>query len=302
MKIFDRKNYKRYLDPKLISQLKGLDFIARMVVEGFLVGLHRSPYHGFSVEFAEHREYIPGDELRYVDWKLYGRADRYYVKVFEEETNLKTYLIIDKSGSMGFRSNGISKLEYVKYLASALSFLLLRQKDAVGLLLFSKGLDSYIPPSSRRNHLNLMLNELNLLTPGGETSLSSVLFKLAEKIKRRGLIVIFRDLFDDYNSVVRSLKIFRHKKNEVLVFHILDPAEVLFPYKKDTLFKDMETNERLNIDAKTVRTSYREKIHRFINAYKKDFRNVSIDYQFLRTDTPYDKALFSYLKKRKRMK
>lgn len=298
----NRNHSLRYLDPRVISRLKGLDLIARMVVEGFLVGLHRSPYHGFSVEFAEHREYRPGDELRYVDWKVFGRTDRYNVKVFEEETNLKAYLIIDKSGSMGFRSGGITKLEYVKYLASALSFLLLRQKDAVGLLLFSRGLDAYLPPSSRKNHLNTLLGELDRLKPGGETSLSSVLFELAEKIRRRGLIIIFSDLFDDYESVIRSLKIFRHKKNEVLVFHVLDEAELMLPFRRDTLLRDMETNERITIEPKSIRNAYRRKIGNLIEAYKTEFRNAAIDYQFLCTHTPYDKALLSYLSKRKKMK
>jgi uncharacterized protein (DUF58 family) len=292
----------QYLDPKVISRLKGLDLIARMVVEGFLVGLHRSPYHGFSVEFAEHREYHPGDELRYVDWKVFGRTDRYNVKVFEEETNLKAYLIIDRSGSMGFRSNGITKLEYAKYLASALSYLLLRQKDAVGLLLFSKQLDTYIAPSSRKNHLTTLLRELDDLKPGGETALSSVLFELAEKIKRRGLIIIFSDLFDDYESITRSLKIFRHKKNEVLVFHILDSAELDLPYKRDMMLKDMETNERISIEPKTIQKAYRQKIGNLIEAYKTEFRNATIDYQFLCTDTAYDRALLSYLSKRKKLK
>jgi len=301
MRRLDR-SYLHYLDPKFISQLKGLDLIARMVVEGFLVGLHKSPYHGFSVEFAEHREYEPGDGLRYVDWKVFGKTDRYYVKVFEEETNLKAYLIVDRSGSMGFGPEGISKLEYVKYLASALSFLLLRQKDAVGLLLFSKKLDSYIAPSSRKNHLNILLRELNKLEPGGETSLSTVLFELAEKIKRRGLIILFSDLLDDYKSTVKALKIFRHKKNEVLVFHILDPTEVVFPYSKDMLFRDMETNEKITVDPKSIRKEYCEKMNNLIKSYKRDFRNNSIDYQFLRTDTAYDRALLSYLSKRRKMK
>jgi uncharacterized protein (DUF58 family) len=296
------RNYLRYLDPQVISQLKGLDLIARLVVEGFLVGLHKSPYHGFSVEFAEHREYKPGDELKYMDWKVFGRTDRHYIKVFEEETNLKAYLIIDRSGSMGFRSDGLSKLEYVKYLASALSFLLLRQKDAVGLLLFSKQLDTYIAPSSRKNHLNIILKELNHLDPGGETSLSSVLFELADKIKRRGLIIIFSDLFDDFESVLKSLKIFRHKKNEVLVFHTLDKAELSFPFKGDLLLRDMETKEKINVDPQSIRKLYRGKIENLIASYKKEFRNASIDYQSLITDTPYDKALLSYLTKRKTMK
>jgi uncharacterized protein (DUF58 family) len=301
MKRISRRSLQ-YLDPKVISRLKGLDLIARMVVEGFLVGLHRSPYHGFSVEFAEHREYRPGDELRYVDWKVFGRTDRYNVKVFEEETNLKAYLIVDRSGSMGFHSNSITKLEYVKYLASALSFLLLRQKDAVGLLLFSNGLDRYIPPSSRTNQLSILLRELDRLQPGGETALSSVLFELAEKIKRRGLIIIFSDLFDDFESIIRSLKIFRHKKNEVLVFHTLDAAELALPYKRDTVLKDMETKERISIEPKSIQSAYRRKIRNLIEAYKTEFRNVAIDYQFLRTDTPYDKALLSYLAKRKKLK
>jgi len=295
-------NYKRYLDPKVISKIKGLDIIARMVVEGFLVGLHKSPYHGFSVEFAEHREYRPGDEMRYVDWKVYGRTDRYYVKVFEEETNLKAYLIVDKSGSMGFGSNGITKLEYVKYLVSALSFLLLRQKDAVGLMLFSDKLDSYIAPSTRGNHLNTVLKELHQLKSGGETSLASVLFELAEKIKRRGLIILFSDLFDDYQSIVKSLKIFRHKKNEVLVFHILDPAEISFPFKGDILLRDMETREKITVEPRSLRRNYKKKIQSLISSYKRDFRNVFIDYQFLSTDTTYDTALMSYLSKRRKMK
>ncbi len=301
MKRIDRSHIQ-YLDPQVISKLKGLDLIARMVVEGFLVGLHKSPYHGFSVEFAEHREYRPGDELRYMDWKVLGRTDRYYVKVFEEETNLKAYLVVDRSGSMGFGSKGISKLEYVKYLTSALSFLLLGQKDAVGLLLFSKGLDTFISPSARKNHLTILLKELEHLKPGGETSLSTVLYELADKIKRRGLIIIFSDLFDNYESIVKSLKIFRHKKNEVLVFHTLDRAELSLPYKRDMLLRDMETNERITIDPKSIQKDYRRKIESLIHAYKRDFRNASIDYQLLITDTPYDTALLSYLAKRKKLR
>lgn len=295
------EDYKRYLVPEVLSRLKGMELKARLVVEGFLIGLHKSPYRGFSVEFAEHRPYMPGDEIRRIDWKIYAKTDRFYVKEYEEETNLKAYLILDASASMAFKSGKIDKLEYGRYLAASLAYLLLKQKDSVGLSIFDTKIRRYIPPRSASNHIHSLLKELGPVEPGGETNLSSTFHQLAEKIKRRGLIIVISDLLDDPEKVVRGLRHFRHRKHEVLVFHILDPWEINFPYHEPALFRDMESDEKLVVEPESLKREYKKRLEFFLNYYKSQCRDSLIDYVNLNTSTPFDRALFSYLTKRKRL-
>ncbi len=292
---------KKYLKPEVISRLSRLDLVARLVVEGFITGLHRSPYHGFSVEFSEYRPYMPGDPLRHIDWKVLGRTDRYYVKQFEEETNLRAYLLLDGSSSMGYTSGSVTKLRYGIYLAAALSYLMLLQRDAVGLVTFDQKIRTYLPPRSIFSYLHVLLREMDRIKSGGRTHLSATFHELAERIKRRGLIIIFSDLFDDVEEVMASLKHFRHRKHEVIVFHILDPIERTFDFKKDGVFIDMETGDKIETQPWHIRSDYQEKVRAFTERYKRECRQHRIDYVPIDTSQSFDTALFRYLAKRKKI-
>ena len=294
-------DYRKYLDPAVISRLKSMDIKARLVVEGFVPGLHKGPYKGFSVEFSEHRQYMPGDPIRYIDWKVFGRTDRFYIKEFEEETNLRAYVILDASGSMGYTSGGLTKLEYGCYLAAALTYLMLKQQDSVGLLTFDTKPRKYIPPRSVRRHLNVILKELSNLRSGGETDLGVSLRHLAEIIKRRGLIILISDLLDDQDRVLRGLKLFRHRKHEVIVFHVLDPYEVSFPFEHEVILRDLETGEEVPTVPWELAREYRQRVSEWMNRYSTSLRLSGIDYVPLRTSTTFDVALFSYLEKRHRI-
>ncbi|MEJ2538340.1 MAG: DUF58 domain-containing protein, partial [Calditrichia bacterium] len=235
-------DFQKYLQPEVVSTIKNLELIAKFIVEGFLVGLHKSPYHGFSVEFSEHRQYMPGDNIRDIDWKVYGRTNRFYIKQYEEETNLKAYLILDISGSMGYASNKISKIQYATYLAAALSYLLIKQRDAVGLATFSDKIHRFLPPKSTSGYLQFILKELNEIKLERQTTnVSETLHELAEKIKRRGLIILLTEfLYEEPEKILQGLKHFRHYDHEILVFNILDPQDKLFDLKQDVTFVDME--------------------------------------------------------------
>ena len=294
-------DYRQYLLPEVVSKLASMDLRARLVVEGFITGLHKSPYHGFSVEFAEHRQYMPGDEIKNVDWKVYGRTDRFYVKQFEEETNLKSYLLVDASASMGYSSNGLTKLQYATYLAAALTYLMIRQRDAVGLLTFDERIRRYLPPRSVTSYLHQVLIELEATKSSSKTNLSAALHQMAKKIKRRGLIILFSDLLDDPSTVVSGLKHLRHKNHEVIVFQILDPLELTFEFKQDAMFKDLETGEEINTQPWHIRLDYQNQIRTFIDNYKRVCRENKIDFVTLSTKESYDHALIEYLLKRKRI-
>ncbi|MDZ7372701.1 MAG: DUF58 domain-containing protein [candidate division KSB1 bacterium] len=290
------------LDPETLSRLGNLSFRARLVVEGFIAGLHQSPYHGFSVEFSEHRPYSPGDEIRLLDWKVYGRTDRFVVKQFQEETNLKAYLVVDASASMGFTSRGFTKLDYAKHLAAALAYLMLKQRDAVGLLTFDERPRTYYPPRSVLSYLTPILTELESLGPGGPTRLGPVLHELAERIRRRGLILVLSDLLDEPAEILSGLRHFRHDGHEVIVFHILDPLERDLDLSGNVVFEDLETHQRLGTQAAHIRRAYREQVRAFIDAMRKQCREHFIDYVLLDTSEPFDRALFEYLVKRKRLR
>jgi uncharacterized protein (DUF58 family) len=295
------ETFRKYLDPAVISRLKGLDVKARLVVEGFVSGLHRGPYKGFSVEFAEHRQYMPGDPIRHIDWKVYGKTDRFYIKEYEEETNLRAYLILDGSGSMGYKSDGITKLEYGCYLSASLAYLMLKQQDSVGLLVFDTKLRRYIPPRSAKRHLHVILRELAETSAHEETNLGRTLEELASRVTRRGLVILVSDLLDDYESVVRGLKLFRHRKHEVIVFHVLDPYEVTFPFEHEVILRDLETAEEVPAVPWEIRREYVKRVASWIDRYRTVLRQSGIDYVPLRTSTTYDVALLSYLEKRQKL-
>lgn len=289
---------RKYLNADTIATLSNMQLRARLVVEGFIVGLHKSPYHGFSVEFAEHRAYGPGDDLRYLDWRLYGKTDRFYVKQFEEETNLKAHLMLDTSRSMAYGSGDVTKLQYGSYLAAALTYLLLRQQDAVGLTLFSDDIHHHVRPSSRPSMLNNLLGMLENVEPGGETAVGSSLHRLAERINRRGLIILISDLLDEIDPILNGFKHFRHDRHEVLVFHILDPREVDFAFGAQAKFRDMETGEILATEPWHIQQAYRDTVQKFRSEMGARCREQRIDYIPLTTDQPLDIALLAYLNKR----
>lgn len=295
------KIYQKYLQPETVSRLSRLDLVARLVVEGFITGLHRSPYHGFSVEFSEYRPYMPGDPVSNIDWKVLARTERYYIKQYEEETNLRAYLLIDSSGSMGYSSGKITKLQYAKYIGAALTYLLLRQRDAAGLVTFDETITSFMPPRSAFSYLNQILARLDILQPEGKTKVTNTFHTLAEKIKKRGLIIILSDLFDDPDEVLTSLKHFIHKKHEVIVFHILDPMETQFSFKGNTQFIDMETGNRIQTHPVHIQNNYCQKIKDFLSTYKKECLQNRIDYVPVQTDKPFDQVLYKYLIKRKKI-
>ena len=289
------------LSPEIISRLNNLSLKARYVVEGFMVGLHKSPYHGFSVEFSEHRAYGAGDEIRHVDWKLWGKTDRYFVKQYEEETNLKAYLLIDQSLSMNYASNKISKLEYAKLISASLGYLMLKQQDAVGLTLFDDRIRVNIPARSKRSHLNVILSKMEKIKAGPETRMAPVLHSTAEVIKKRGLIILISDLFDNQEEVLSGLQHFRYKGHEVIVFHIMDPQEMKLDFSQRTRFRDMESGEEIITDPWHIQKDYQRDMEQFCDNYKIQCRQNNIDYIQLATDSPLDMALSEYLLKRKRM-
>ena len=295
-------DFRQYLQPETVSKLKGMEMRARMVVEGFIAGLHKSPYHGFSVEFAEHRQYMPGDNIRDIDWKVYAKTDRYYIKQYEEETNLKAYLLLDCSRSMAYQSAGIiNKLDYAGMLSGALSYMMLRQRDAVGLVTFDERIRRYIPPRSKAGHLHVLLTEIAQQTPSEKTDISLALHEMADRIKRRGLVIVMSDLLDEAEKIVSGLKHFRYNKHEVIVFHILDPRERDFSFGQEAVFKDMETGEELTTLPYQIKKDYARQVKAFTDEIATACRQSNIDYHPIDTSTPFDKALYAFLSKRERL-
>jgi uncharacterized protein (DUF58 family) len=293
------ETYRQYLEPHVVSRLANMELRARLVVEGFITGLHRSPYHGFSVEFAEHRQYMPGDEIRHLDWKIYGKTDRYYIKQYEEETNLKAYIVLDASRSMAFASPGrVTKIQYASYLVAALCYMMVKQQDAVGLAVYDENVTTYLPPHATRGYLRQLLVVLERLQASNKTGGGTSLHQVAERIRRRGLVVVISDLLDNPDEVIAALKHFRHKKNEVIVMQVLDPLERSFGFSGDAEFRDMETSDRMVSQPWQIRRAYSAAVNAFLEHYKRKCRENFIDYVLLDTTTPYDTALIQYLHKR----
>jgi uncharacterized protein (DUF58 family) len=295
-----RRNEVRFLDPATLAHLGSLELKARTVVEGFLSGLHRSPFKGFSVEFAEYRQYLPGDDLSTIDWKVYARSDRYYVKKFEEETNLDCHLLLDVSASMGYASHGISKLGYGSMLAACLAYLMSRQRDAVALTTFDDAITAMLPASARPGHLRSILVTLDTLTLGKRTDVSKPLHLLADGIRKRGLVVLISDLLDEHERVIDGLRHFRFRGSDVIVFHLLDPAELTFPFERAARFRDIELGDELMAVPSVVRQQYLDALNQAVTRYRQELGSAGIDYQLIDTSIPLDFALMSYLSTRGR--
>ena len=290
-----------FLEPAVVARLGTLELKARTIVEGFLSGLHRSPFKGFSVEFAEYRQYIPGDALSTIDWKVYARSDRYYIKKFEEETNLDCHLMLDVSGSMAYGSHhGMSKFEYGACLAASLGYLMNRQRDAVGLTAFDENIVAMLPASSRPGHLRGLLVTLEQLSTGHQTNVAKPLHQLADTLTRRGLVVLISDLLDDPDEIVRGLKHFKFRGTDVIVFHVLDADELDFPFDRPTRFEDLETSDEVMAVPGAVRDHYLKAMGALIERFRRELGASGIDYQLLNTNQPLELALLSYLSTRSR--
>ena len=286
----------RYLEPKIIDKVTRLELRARLVMEGFVAGMHNSPYRGTSVEFAEHREYAPGDDLRYLDWKVYARTDRYYIKEFEEETNLRATLFLDQSESMAYASPGrVSKFDYAATLAASLAYMLQSQADAVGLELFTDKLEKSLPALNSRAHLGKVFLAMEEASPTGRTALGEALKAVSEKLSRKGFFILVSDLFDEVETVLKSLRLLRYNKQDVVIFHVMDPAEVKFPFERMTMFEGMEERPRLLGDPKTPREAYREEARTFEERIRRGCLDLGVDYLRVLTDQPLDVALSAWL-------
>jgi uncharacterized protein (DUF58 family) len=293
----------RFLDPAVIARLGTMELKARTVVEGFLSGLHRSPYKGFSVEFAEYRQYLPGDDLSTLDWKVFARSDRHYVKKYEEETNVECHILIDLSASMAYRGAApMSKLEYGSVLAASLAFLMNRQRDAMGLIGFDERIVSRLPASARRGHLNSLLLALERFEPGTRSDVARPLRQLSEALIKRSMVVLISDLLDDPEPVIKGLKHLRVRGTDVVVFQVLDPNELTFPFKGASRFHDVESADEVMAEPSAVRTAYLRELAGLTLSYDRELRGAGIDYVQLDTSQPLDFALLAYLSARARRK
>jgi uncharacterized protein (DUF58 family) len=287
---------EKYLKPEVIRQVSRLDLRAKFIIEGFISGLHASPFHGFSVEFSEHRKYTPGDNINDVDWNVYAKTDRFYIKKFQAETNLTGYLVMDLSGSMGYTyRQELTKFEYGISLAAALAYLMIHQQDPVGLIAFDQAVIQSLAPRSKRSQLGNILSLLAKLSPQGETAIAKSLHQVASMIRHRSLVMLFSDLLGDADPIHRALHRLRHSGHDVIVFHILDEAEALFPFEGMVELEDNETREKLLVDAEGIKADYLDEVAAFQESYRKECLGARIDYVPLHTGMPFDKALMSYL-------
>ncbi|MEK6304157.1 MAG: DUF58 domain-containing protein [Acidobacteriota bacterium] len=288
----------RFLAPEVLARISSLELVARSVVEGFISGLHRSPHLGFSTDFAEHRQYMPGDDLRHLDWKLLARTDRLYIKKYQGDTNAQLHLLVDASASMGYASGAVTKLQYAQYLAASLAFLGVRQHDSVGLGAFDEEMVEHVPPLSRSGHLRTVLGVLERLTPGRGTALSTQLHRMAELLTRRGIVVLISDLYDEPERIMEGLEHLRFRGNEVIVFQVMDRQELDFEFIEPVVLEDSETEEQLHVLPDIVRDEYLRAMKAHIEALKDGAARNRIDYELLRTNEPLDAALSSYLGRR----
>jgi len=285
----------KFLDPKVLNKITRLDLKARHIVEGFMGGMHKSPYHGFSVEFAEHREHAPGDDLKHLDWKVFGRSDRLFIKEYELETNLRSHILLDTSESMDYGGKETTKLELASHIAASMAYLILRQQDSVGMVCFDKEVKSFIPTSSSMGHLRPILGTLAQSEGRNKTDLGAVLNSLAERIQRRGLIILISDLFDKPETILKSLQHFTHKRHDVIVFHVLDEYELTFPFERMTLFEGLEEYPKQLVDPRSLRKAYLEEVNKFCEELRKGCVRQMIDYVRISTDQDLDVELPKYL-------
>ena len=291
----------KYFDPLVLARISGLSVVARHVVEGLMAGLHRSSLHGLSMEFSEHRPYVPGDELRHIDWKLFARQDRYFVKEYEAETNLKAYIFLDVSASMGYGGEGgVTKLQYGSFIAASLAHLMLLQRDSVGLAAMGESADTVIPPRSRSNHLKVLIDTLEKLEPSGKTNIERSLEEVAATIRRRALFIIISDFIDEPERLELGIKHLRHRKNDIMVFHLHDRSELDLPFEKMTLFRDLEDDLEITTDPRAIRREYREVVEEHFRGVKDLCHAHGADYGRFVTDEPLHRSLVRYLARRGR--
>lgn len=296
--VLQDRNPNRYLDPRALARFGLTPLLARRVVEGFISGLHKSPFHGFSVEFADHREYVAGDDLKFLDWYLYARTDHYYVKRYEAETNVRCNILLDRSASMAFGTRGLTKWDYGCFLASCIAHLMLKQQDAVGLGLFGSRPGMLVPPRCRRTHLHQLMQVMIQNPPDGGTDLPGSLRSLVRNIKRRSLVVLISDLIDDPPETLKAIRMIAGRGHDVIVFHVQDPSEKSLDFDGSLLFRDVETGERMEVNTASVRADYQEQVALWMEQFRRGLTEAGIDYQPLETSQPYDKALWWYLQKR----
>ena len=285
----------RFIDPKVLMRIQNLELVARTVVEGFVSGLHRSPYLGFSVDFAEYRLYTPGDDLRRIDWNVFSRSDRLYIKLFEGETNTRVLTLLDISGSMNYGSAGVTKIDYARILAACLSYFAHHQRDGIGLLTFDTQVKSHIPSSRRSGQLFTILKEIDRIVPSDQTEFRKPLRFLAEILNRRGVIVLISDLYDEPENIIAGLKNLKSKGNDIIVFHIMDDFELTFPFEDNAQFEDLETKKKLHVIPEYLRSQYLTILSEHMTKLRKEFASAGIDYVLMNTSKPLDSGLFTYL-------
>jgi len=288
----------RFLAPEVLARISSLELIARSVVEGFIAGLHRSPHLGFSTDFAEHRQYMPGDDLRHLDWKLLARTDRLYIKEYQGDTNAQIHLLVDSSASMGYATGEVTKLQYAQYLASSLAFLGVRQHDSVGLVAFDEEVIEHVPPGSRSGHLRTILGVIERLSPSRRTTIADLLHRTAELLTRRGIVVLISDLYDEPDRITAGLEHLRFRGNDVIVFHVMDSQELDFDFIEPVVLEDAETEEQLHVLPDVLRDEYLRAINSHVEALRDGAARNRIDYELHRTSEPLDAALFAYLARR----
>lgn len=289
---------KNFLHPEAIKRIARLDLRAEHIVEGFLSGMHRSPYFGQSVEFLQHRQYVPGDDLRHVDWQVWARHDRLYVKQFEDDTNMRVNLLVDVSSSMEYGSGAFNKFEYAATIATSLAFLVLKNQDAIGCLTFDEKVRSKLPTLGKRTQLNAIIRDLETTQPSQKTDLAKIFHEAAETYPRRGMMIVVSDFFGDVEATLKGLRGLRQRGHDVLVFHVLDDDEIDFPFSGSTRFEDMESELKLNCNPKSLRDGYLEELNKFLDAMRRGCAKAAIDYALIRTSDPLDAVLASYLSRR----
>jgi uncharacterized protein (DUF58 family) len=291
----------RFLDPEALTRIASLELIARTVVEGFISGLHRSPHLGFSVNFAEYSPYRPGDDIRKIDWKVYARTDRFFIKEFEGETNTGVHVILDSSRSMAYGSRKITKLEYGQYLAASLAYFAFKQRDAIGFMSYDEDVIEYIPARGSIGHLNTVLHAIERVQPGEKTNFVKPLISVAERLRRRGIVIVISDLYDEPGNVTNGLRHLVYKGNDVIVFQILDPAELQFDFPDPAQFVDMETRAEMHVIPDYVRQEYRSLLRNQIAFYEKECTKDRMDFSLINISQPLDGALFAYLVRREQL-
>jgi len=290
------EEYRKYLDPKVLMKISRLDLKARLIVEGFISGMHKSPFHGFSVEFAQHREYVPGDDIRHIDWKVWSKSDRFYIKQYEEETNLQSHVLLDMSESMKYGGPGrMTKFDYGACVAGSLAFLLLRQQDAVSLTLFDTDIQTHVPASGHPGHIKTLLQEVVGASPRRKTEVEHIFHGLAEKITRRGIIIVVSDLFVPVRNLIRGLQHLRHRRHDIIVFQILDEDELTFPFQENTLFRGLEEFPEVLVEPRSLREAYLKAFGEFNTELRRECIANNVDFVQLKTTDHLDAALASYL-------